>query len=279
MDRRSMFVNSSVRDSGGTDENFTVTIPDEIFINRPKSVKLIKACIPFSWYNIISTTESTTYANNKLKFTGSISGDHIIEVPPSNYDGLTLAAKVEELMNNATAANTYKVTFDEVSGFYTFTSTIETFTFDFTISNTLYERLGFANGSTPSSSALPNAIITSTQVAKLFVDLEIFVHSNLVGGTDNGVIPLTTETPKSNEILARISTCCACPGGFVDYCACPDEPFYLVTQSLFSKIKEDNDTTKRSIKFYLSFPSGFPLDLRGLRWSGQIVLEMNKTTF
>lgn len=99
--------------STGTNEDFTIILNPSI--KRVRSVELISAEIPFSFYIITSS-------NNSLQFNDG-STTYTINVPVGNYDGTTFAATLKTLMNAVSSSfdvvyslSTYKIQFTRSAG-------------------------------------------------------------------------------------------------------------------------------------------------------------------
>lgn len=275
-DRKTIYINSSpaYRDPGGTSEDFTITDTQQTITNLPKTVKLVNACIPFSWFNVYYIDNGVVSANNHFEFSDGVDTLYTFDIDPGDYNGTTLAAAIEDAMNATVSPDTFTVTFDATTFKFTFTSSnVAGLTLHFDgVANNMATLLGF-NPSGPDPTKAQ--IITSPNVAILLIDMEMFICSDLVCGADNGVIPWNTSNPDPDLcILARVPIR-ACFGTIVDYTAHPEIPFYPTTQSYFCKVKEQLDTSPRTMRFYLVWPSGVPVDLNGYNWTGELVFDFN----
>lgn len=263
MDQKVVRISSANRDMGGTPEDFTITDPNQTFINNPKSVKAVRVTIPYTWYNVDSNFGDT------MAFTGTVSGAHSIVLPPNNYIGSTLAMQLATDMTAVAGGETYTVVYDDVTNKFTISST-ETFTMDFTVPQNMHAILGFdpvALGPAASS-------WTSTNVAGFVMDKSIWVCSDLIDGIDNGVIDWTSDNPpKNNQVLAEIPIT-GCFNTILQYCSCPDLPFYPITNSKFSRV--DRTRAMRTTRFYLKFPSGADVLLNGQEWEMTVIFDFNK---
>jgi hypothetical protein len=263
-DIKPIYINSAVR-STGTNEDFTITDTGDTITNSPKTVKLINACIPYTWNNIQS-------GSNDLTFEDSVPTQYTVQVPAGNYTGTTLAAAVETAMNGAGSGDTFTVDFDTNTYKMTFTTTGADLLLDFSTSPDLAVILGFVSGSTYG----PAASITSPNVVNIIEFLEMMICSDLVCGSDNGVIPWTPNPPVSDLcILARVPIR-SCYGGIVDYVASPDSPYMPITQSEFSKAKEINGNNPGTIRFYLRWPDNSAVSLNGASWTAEILFDFNE---
>ncbi len=258
-DVKTVYINSDNR-TAGTAEDFTITnIPS--FNNNPISVKLINACVPMTWYNVVA-------GSNTLTFVDSAASLWTITLPPGNYDGTTAAAALQTLMNAAGAVDSYTVAYDGTNYKLTFTST-GNLTLDFTVAPNLAKFLGFVSGDVYG----PALSITSPNMVNMLLTTEIFICSDLVFGTDNGVIPWTSSIPNYG-VLARIPLL-ACFGKIIVYTATGELPFYSIVQSEFSELQDPNNNIPRTMRFYLLFPDGTPINLNGFNWSAELLFNFN----
>lgn len=263
-DRKPIYINSAVR-STGTNEDFTITDTGDTITNSPKTVKLINAFIPYTWNNIQA-------GSNDLTFSDSVPTPYTVQIPAGNYTGTTLAAAVALAMNGAGSGDVFTVTFDATTYKMTFATTGLSMSLDFATSPDLATLLGFISGVTYG----PATPITSPNVVNIIEFLEMMICSDLVCGSDNGVIPWTPNPPVPDLcILARVPIR-ACYGGIVDYIASPEFPYMPVTQSEFSKAKELNGNNPGTIRFYLRWPDNTPVDLNGATWTAELIFDFNE---
>ena len=262
--QRTIYINSGNRDVGGTDADFVVTRLAD-FVGVPIKAKLVSASIPFTWGNV-------TDDNNTFTITETVAGTDDFVIPPGYYDGESLATAVQTLLNSSGVLTpTFTVTYDSDLMGFTIATTVNSFQIIFASSGSAATLLGFAPGTTnPGASA---ASVTSTGSAALLPDYEVFLCSDLVTGSDNGVMlwsPTYTPTVSTqSQIMARIPIT-SCYSGVINYCASSDLPSYSVTQSSFARSVGLGEPA--SIRFFLSLPSGLPIDLNGYHWSAEIVL-------
>lgn len=262
-DVKNVYINSTNR-SAGTSNDFTITnIPP--FENNPVTAKLVNACIPFTFYNIMAP-------GNTLTFIDSAATPHTVVIPPGNYTGATLATALALAMNGAGSPDTYTVTYDATTYLLTFNST-GNLTLDFTTTPNMAKQLGFISGNLYG----PALIITGVQMVNLLVATEIFICSDLVNGSDNGVIPwIPSPTPSgTGGIFARVPLM-ACFGSIIVYNASTELPYYSVVQSTFSKLMDPNNNVLRTMRFYLTFPDGTPVALNGFDWSCEVLFNFNE---
>lgn len=236
--RKQVYINSAdPYISGGTNENFVIT--GGYFPKAPKAVRLISACIPYSWNNITQGYE--------LKVTEEDTHDLII--PPGNYNATGLATTVQDALNSI-GGHTYTVTFSRQR--YTISADGD---FSLEFSPGLAFRMGFDESTGTGDS------FTSPHLAQLISDTELFICSTLINGIDNGAIWLKDGQPSNDRILAvvPINTCF---GGIIHYTAPDLTPF---------DIKNSDFVRTRTAGFSLRFPSGGQPDLQGVPWS--MILE------
>ncbi len=260
--QKTFYINSSAafRDPSGTNEDFTITTTTFRLASVPKRVKLINACIPYTWNNI------TDFNNTFTLIEPGVPASYIITVPDGHYDGFTLASILQTAIMAATPTLTYTVVFSSTTLKYTISAT-GTFQLDFTTSNSIAVQLGF-NVDTITS---PDTSTTSTDVAQLIPDYQIFICSDLVTGSDNGVMVWTPDPPSSSEVLASVPIA-GCFGGIITYVT-NGEPFFPISQSAFAQQKNPGDTSPRVMRYFLRFPSGIPVNLNGVHWTAQLVFE------
>lgn len=374
--QKTIYINSSARDAGGSNEDFTITRSVTEFVGTPKSARVVSAAIPYTWGNVVAS-------NNTFTITETTVGSDDFVIPDDNYTGATLATAVAALINasgvlvstftvvfNTTTGftitsntNTFRIIFAAIGsaaeilgfvagstnpgaaaltvsstvtdgdnftvisgnntftinentvgvddfiipeGYYTgttlatamatlinastvltstFTVTFDTDTLEFTIAsgtNTfqiIFDAvgsasglLGFAAGTT--NPAAPALEVTSLVGAALLPDYEIFLCSNLVTGSDNGVIvwspSYVPDSTNQTQILARIPIA-GCYSGVINYSANAKSPAYNVTQSSF--VQQIKLGVPASMRFFLSLPSGLPIDLQGYHWTAEIVMQ------
>jgi hypothetical protein len=262
-DRKAMYINSTVR-SSGTNEDFTIITTGDTLDNVPKSVKLLNASIPHTWNNVQVGSNNFTFIDHLLV-------SHTVVIPAGNYTGTTLATAIQTAMN-VPGPDTYTVTFSATTFKMTFTTSGATMGLDFATSPGLATLLGFVAGTVYG----PSASITSPNVVNIVKYLEIMICSDLVTGSDNGVIPLTPNAPILDLAILAAVPINACFGGLVCYSAHPELPFMPVTQSPFSKIPGPNDNEPQSVRFYLLWSDATPVDLNGASWTAEIVFDFNE---
>lgn len=258
---RLVYINSQDRTTG-TNEDFYIAEnisagphfgPPQV----PSRVKLIKAAIPFTWNNV---------TDNNNKFSLNEGSDVPITIPVGNYTGATLATAVQNAIMATTPTYTYTVTFNATSLKYTISAT-GNFELDFTGVDSAGKLLGFGNIITAIGTS-----VTGNEVASILPDYEMFICSDLVGGSDNGVI-LFGKPAASEQILAVVPIN-SCYGGIVQYCPCGNIPFYSCIQSPFAAAYQNpGSQSSPKIRLYLRWPSGDLIYLNGAHWTCQLNLE------
>ncbi len=262
MDKRVIYINSSEshRDVGTSNEDFTITKQIQEFTNTPKSIKLISACIPFTWDNIVSGI------NDSFSVYEDSIGSALVTIPQGYYSGPELAAVIMAEMN-AVLTQVYDVTYNKKTLMFYF-STIGANGFQLTMSPDVMILLGFSDSIYPS---VPSTIFASQIKAVLLMDYEILICSDVVKGSDNGVMPWYSGSVPSisqDYILARVPIS-SCFSSIISYCANRELPYYICKQSRFV----GSSNTLSSIRFYLRFPSGRPVNLNGYHWTAEIILQ------
>lgn len=257
-----IYINSSEphRDAGTTNEDFTITKQIQEFTNTPKKIKLISACIPFTWDNVI------TGINNTFTVYEDGIGSVNIIIPQGYYSGSDLASTIANSMNT-TLTQTYDVTYNSKTLMFYF-STGDSAGFQFTMTPDIMTLLGFTDSVYPSS---PITSFSSQIKAVLLVDYEILICSDAVRGSDNGVITWYSNSVPSisqDNILARVPIN-SCFTSVINYSAYAELPYYICKQSRFI----GSSNTLSSIRFYLTFPSGRPVNLNGYHWTAEIILQ------
>lgn len=260
-DIKSVYVASASRTSG-TAENFTITtIPS--FTNNPISAKILNACIPNTWYNI-------TAGGGDLIFSDSVPTQYTATITPGYYTGATLASALQTAMNAVGSPDSFTVAYSTTTYKMTFSTSGASMILDFTATPNLAKQLGFVSGVVYG----PATPIVSVNTVNLVIFTEIFICSDLVQGSDNGVIPWIAPTPPSWGVFARIPIR-SCFGEILDYRAAPELPYFSVVQSNFAKTVEPNNNINRSMSFSLKFPDNTDVILNGYDWSMEILFDFN----
>lgn len=266
---KEFYINSSAphRDPGGTNEDFYITESGRHYGPplTPKRVKLARATIPFTWFNV-------TNSNNVFELI-DVDGTHQVTMPPGNYDAPTLAAVIGNLLNALPGlAGMYTVAFNTMTFRLIFSSVdgVRTFQLNFDIPNSAALLLGFPVGSTTES----GTNLTAPNMVGLVPDFEIFICSDLVQGCDNGLVMWNTSPPSNTQILAKVSVS-GCYGSILNYCGCECSPFFDMRGSPYAAAATSTIVPEppRRMHFWLQFPSGMPVDLNGAHWTATLVVD------
>lgn len=236
---KTIYINSANRTSG-TNEDFTI-VTNEFFTAKPKRAKIVYAQIPYTWYNIV------TGYNNTFTINGTV-----ITLQDGNYTSDQAVTAINSLLTSATIP--VQVSFDIKTFKFTFYSTSAA-TFTATFGTNVY-------GITPGTYG-PLTSLTSDLLSSLLLSTELQICSDLVGGTDNGVI-MFQPTPANTQVMAVLPV--EPPfGGAAAYNAAIDFPFYPIRQSPFNY--------DYSMRFFLRLSAGPPINLHGATWSIIVALE------
>jgi len=119
--------------------------------------------------------------NNVFTFsviTGTTGGPYVIDIPPSFYDGPTLATMIQEQMITAASASSgdFVVTFDPIACKFTFISTIGNLSFDFSGLTSPWLEFGFGQ-----TGGYTGDQVTSPYVAHLEGTSSIFIRVSEFG--------------------------------------------------------------------------------------------------
>lgn len=249
MSQSAMYINSLNR-STGTNENFTIVDTSNRYSIQPQFVKLTRATIPFTWYNIAST-------NNTFALIIPPGPTVDISLPPGNYTNSSLATELQtELLSNGLTAT---VTYNPSTLTYTITSATP-FQLSFATLNSIALQMGF----TPQSTTSVGTSFTSPNASQLSNYYEIFICSDLVGGIDNGYTTLSPGSASNKQVLAIIPiNPNLTPGSLLEFNTPDNEPSFPITQSNWGQ----NTTSPRTIHFFLQFPDGTSISLNGNFWT------------
>lgn len=245
---RIVYLDSSRRTSG-TSEDYVIVQNGAHWGPpiAPSRVKLVSAAIPFTFGNIGP-------GNNQFNIDSTL-----ITIPAGFYTGTQLASVIQALAGSTSVTS---VTYNSTALSFTFSGG-SSFSLNFTIPNSAGNVLGFGNVVVTGTS------LTSTTVAGILPDYEIWVCSDLVGGSDNGVVPIY-DPPSSAQVLAVVPIT-SCYGGIIDYRGCCSTPFYGCSASPYVNALTNNQPA--SIRMFLRFPSGLAVDLHGAKWTCQLNFE------
>lgn len=262
---KELYINSSAayRDPGGSNEDFVITENGRHFgpPQTPKRVKVARANIPYTWYNV-------TASNNVFQI---LEGVDVfpVTIPVGNYDGATLVTALNTTIAAIGGmANLYTVTLSALTNRLSFTAT-GNFQLNFNVANSAALLLGFTAASTTpvgTSAEAPNII-------GLTPDYEIFICSDLVQGCDNGLVVWNTSPPSNTQIIARVSVSSAY-GTVLNYSGL-ESPFFDMRASPYATAATSRATPAppRTMHFWLQFPSGLPVDLNGAHWSATLLTD------
>jgi hypothetical protein len=260
-DKKVLYISSHNR-SAGTNEDFTITKTLTEFNGLPKKVKLLSASIPYTWDNV-------TVRNNQ--FTVVIGGvPTAISIPIGNYTGIDLAAIIQSTLIAAGFVG-WTCSFSNQSLKFTITGTVN-FQLKFDVANSAYILLGF--NSVPLYPLAPAISVISPNYAVLVKDPDICVCSDLVEGSDNGVIFYGPSSAANYNILATVPVYTKYPTILV-HTTSSDVPYYTCSQSKFATPTSQLQTTTRTMRFWLRFLSGEPVNLKNYEWSINIIFDFN----
>lgn len=235
-----MYCNSAQL-TAGSNEDFTITNSTTVLAQAPTRVRLLGACIPYTWNNV-------TAENNAFQLQDH-NGNFTITVAAGYYTGTALATAIEAATNAQAVQNPYTVTY--TGSRFSFATT-NAFSLNFQVSDSAAVILGFAPGAT----AGPAASITSPNYATLSTDNEIMVGSTLIGGVDNGIIAWQSASGVSSW-LARVPIS-GSYGSIIDFTNALPSPYFVLANA---------PQPLTSINLFLAFPSGLPITLNGATWS------------
>lgn len=257
--RKTIYVNSlaQFRDAG-SNEDFTITRDVQEWPEAPRRARLISASLPYTWFNITSE-------NNKFTATEG-ANTAALQIPAGNYTGTSLATALASALNGeASFLQNYAVSFNSQNLTYTLTTSPNPVQLEFNDAETIATVIGFAPGAAVSGTSITSG------TAILLEDYEVWICTDAVRGSDNGVIPWNnTPTPDAGaqyQILARIPV----TGSFgtIHHYTCPESlPFYSIAQSRFADMAS-------IMRLFLRFPSGRSIDLNGYHWAAEIALEFD----
>lgn len=238
---KNLLVNSKYRNTGTT-SNFSYQLL--VAIINPKKVALENI-------QIFNTAYTINNNNNKLYWTDSASVTHISTLTNGNYSATSLCEHVETILNaDNTGANTYTVTFSIITGKITITNSASNFSLTFytnTLNSCAYV-LGFNDEN--KTSALT---YTGDNVVNLNTKYYT-VHTDLLN-TNN-----THQSDQINSIIAIV------PNN-VNFGDC------ICYSPNLAKSFELNQTEISSIQFYIKDDRKNIIDLNGVDWSMNLVVN------
>ena len=149
--------------------------------------------------NIMDWSSNNSLKNNVFAWSDDGS-DYSVTIPESMWDGCSLATELQTLMNAATAPGTYTVTYDAVSGYFTFTTTSGG-EISFTPGSTFpWLELGFCynEGVTGSGGSLTSSAVAQLQgTANIYLSIPELQSANSAvynGASITFIIPLSTAS-------------------------------------------------------------------------------------
>lgn len=233
--------------------NFTIERP----LRNIAGLKILECQIPFSFYII-------NEYNNKFKFT-STTGTFTVPIPVGNYDSGTLISATILAMTTADPAGNYVITFDSLTGKFTFYSVLQ-FSLDFGTErdDSLASIYGFNLGQTITS----NTII-SAKVAEISGPMYLYLCSETLGTLCQVYLPATSSLsqgglgPEMAKIPVNVG-----PFGIINW-QDPDPQKFFDVESLFQL---------QALDFYITLGTSFrkPLKLNGLSFSIKLGIVVNK---
>nr|QQV29741.1 hypothetical protein K-LCC10_0486 [Kaumoebavirus] len=263
-----IYINSSMR-SSGTDVDFTVKLQADLLTKQPTTIRVNNVRIPYTWYPI-NVTNGHFAVNLSENFTLDI------VIVSQGYTPSSLASVLQTEINAKAlavgAADNFTVSYDPNLKKYSFTRAANYFQLVFNTTNSAGPILGFLQQSY--GSLTTSSTITSDKVINFVPDKFIFVNCDLITGADSGVVVInpSVSPPPVNAVL------CAIPiqtgfGSVLSYENDLDEEFSIDASSF---VQAYTDATRkkipldRSIRFYLTLPSGNPIDLNGHTWEATL---------
>jgi hypothetical protein len=255
---RELIISSDKRNSG-SNEDFYVTLDSNILPSRIKSVKLLNCFIPFTWYPISSSNNTIVLSEQASPLPAPIT----ISLSQQYYDAYALSIELQEkLIQYSRNSLVYTVVFDVQSHKFVITASNE-FTLNFTTTGTCYRQLGFERQSYVSSSRT----ITSPNIISFVDDRYVYIHSNLIGGIDNGVQVVTGSSAVENNILGAVPI----KVGFTEVIIYEGSDSYA--GFIDSTNSSYNQSSNNSLHFWLSLSSGQNINLNGHYWSIKLLVE------
>ena len=178
-DSRIWYIRSADRFSG-TIYNFNINVPSFILNHRPDEVikiTLVDFVLKRNKYPI----DSNNNRFNVSETQNSVVYDYSITITAGNYNVYQLATQVATQLTTASPYYTYSISWDSISGYYTFTITTKTAyavgsaSFDFNVARSAFELLGFAK----STYSFTGSTLTSVKMVSLTGETSIYLRTNL----------------------------------------------------------------------------------------------------
>ncbi len=206
------------------------------FDSKGTQMKLLEASIPISFTNILG---------GSFNITGTTSGLNTITLDTNRYSINTLADHIKAQLTSVIVGQLYTVTAGQSSELIIASST-EQFSLDFSLSTLT---IGFSGITPVAPSQTGTSLSSILQVAS-----HILICSNDIRGIDNGTTIAGTST---HHILHAVPLC---GSGIANYRS--------------SKISTWIKITKPITGFYLAFPNGFVVDLKGSNYAFKLLIEI-----
>jgi hypothetical protein len=199
-------IDTKFSDEYRTGDSYTITFPGRL--NEVKSMRVVSAEIPMSFYNI-----STALGNNYFKITNvGTSVEYMVVLDPSNY---LIADLVTAVNAKITALGITTITYDDVSNnFSKFTTSANTYTINFDVDvNGNFDKynfrsklgwlMGFRDQSytiTSSTPAISTAFYDISFPRYLYLVLDEFNN-----GVQNTFLSPVNQSLLNKKILAKIT--------------------------------------------------------------------------
>ena len=178
-DSRIWYIRSADRFSG-TIYNFNINVPSFILNHRPDEVikiTLVDFVLKRNKYPI----DSNNNRFNVSETQNSVVYNYTITITAGNYNVYQLATQVATQLTSASPYYTYSISWDSISGYYTFTIITKTAhpvgsaSFDFNVARSAFELLGFAK----STYSFTGSTLTSVKMVSLSGETSIYLRTNL----------------------------------------------------------------------------------------------------
>ncbi|ARA72255.1 hypothetical protein BNJ_00443 [Kaumoebavirus] len=265
---KTIYINSSMR-SSGSDVDFTLRLQEDLLTKQPTTIRINNVRIPYTWYPISST-------NNHFAVNISENFTLDIVIVSQGYTPSSLASALQTEINAKAqavgAADNFTVSYDPNLKKFTFTRAANYFQLVFNVSNSAAKILGFLAQSY--GSLTTTSTITSDKIINFVPDKYVFVNCDLITGADSGVVVIdpSVSPPPVNSVL------CAVPiqTGFGSVLSYENELMeeFNIDASAFVQAYVDANRKKqplaRTIRFYLTLPSGNSIDLNGHTWEATL---------
>lgn len=178
-DSRIWYIRSADRFSGVL-YNFNINVPSFILNHRPDEVikiTLVDFVLKRNKYPI----DTNNNRFNVSETQNSVQYNYTITITAGNYNVYQLATQLATQLTSASPYYTYSISWDTVSGYYTFTIAtktsfgIGTASFDFNVSRSAYELLGFAKN----TYSFTTSSLTSVKMVSLSGETSVYLRTNL----------------------------------------------------------------------------------------------------